>query len=163
MIMMMNKFKWGNAADPSVYLDENNKRMFSNFRRLFGNLSEGLLAAGDTTKAVLAAKRGLDLVPADKMPYDFFALGPATTLIKAGKRDEGLKIIHEIMDYSKGYLDYAVDLSPENRFGLEYPVGINMQSLLDIYNMALDLKMETLLAEIEPVVSTYYSILYSPK
>ncbi len=160
---MMNKFKWGNAADPSVYLDENNKRMFSNFRRLFGNLSEGLLAAGDTTKAVLAAKRGLDLVPADKMPYDFFALGPATTLIKAGKRDEGLKIIHDIMDYSKGYLDYAVDLSPEDRFGLEYPVGINMQSLLDIYNMASDLKMDELLSEIEPVVSTYYSILYSPK
>ena len=46
------------------------------------------------------------------MPYDFFALGPATTtLIKAGKEMKGLKIIHEIMDYSKGYLDYAVDLS----------------------------------------------------
>ncbi len=160
---MMNKFKWGNAADPSVYLDENNKRMFSNFRRLFGNLSEALLAEGDTTKAILAAKRGLDLVPADKMPYDFFALGPAATLIKAGKMDEGLKIIHDIMDYSRDYLDYAVELPPENRFGLEYPVGINMQSLLDIYSMASDMKMDTLLSEIEPVVSTYYSILYSPK
>ncbi|MDQ1332349.1 MAG: hypothetical protein QG576_383, partial [Bacteroidota bacterium] len=40
---MMNKFKWGNADDPSVYLDENNRRMFSNFRRLFGNLGTTLL------------------------------------------------------------------------------------------------------------------------
>ena len=37
---MMNKFEWGNAADPSVYLDENNKRMLSNFRRIFGNLGK---------------------------------------------------------------------------------------------------------------------------
>jgi hypothetical protein len=34
---MMNKFKWGNAEKPSVYLDENNRRMFSNFRRIFGS------------------------------------------------------------------------------------------------------------------------------
>ncbi len=53
---MMNKYKWGNAADPEVYLDENNKRMLSNFRRIFGNLGKALLVAGDTTKAVEAAQ-----------------------------------------------------------------------------------------------------------
>lgn len=54
---MMNRFRWGNAEDPSVYLDENNKRMFSNFRRMFGNLGRALLAAGDTVRAVEVARR----------------------------------------------------------------------------------------------------------
>jgi len=42
---MMNKFKWGNAGAPHVYLDENNKRMFSNFRRIFGTLGKLYLSA----------------------------------------------------------------------------------------------------------------------
>ena len=58
---MMNKFKWGNAEDPSVYLDENNRRMFSNFRRIFGNLGKELLDQGDTVKAVEVAQRDLKL------------------------------------------------------------------------------------------------------
>ena len=57
----MNKFKWGNAEDPSVYLDENNKRMFSNFRRLFGTLAKSLIENGDTIKAIEAAHRGLEI------------------------------------------------------------------------------------------------------
>src|SRR5450759_5404371 len=44
---MMNKFKWGNADNPSVYLDENNRRMFSNFRNIFGKLGKELLLKGD--------------------------------------------------------------------------------------------------------------------
>ncbi len=98
---MMNKYKWGNAADPSVYLDENNKRMLSNFRRIFGNLGKALLVAGDTTKAVEAAHRGLEIVPAEKLPYDFFVLGLAEVLIRAGQAEEGkqnYRRCHEIFE-----------------------------------------------------------------
>ena len=48
---MMNKFTWGNAEDPSVYLDENNRRMFSNFRRIFGTLGKELLVKGRYSKS----------------------------------------------------------------------------------------------------------------
>ncbi len=160
---MMNKFKWGNASASSVYLDENNKRMFSNFRRLFGNLGESLLINGDTARAVQAVRRGLEIVPAEKLPYDFFTVGPARTLIKAGEKEEGMKIIRDVINYSKEYLDYAVAIQPDLRFGLEYPIGINMQALLDIYYMAGDLEMNELLIEMEPLVSSYYSLLYSGK
>jgi len=67
---LMNRFRWGNAADPGVYLDENNKRMFSNFRRIFANLGKALLERGDTTRAVEVARRGLEIVPAEKLPDD---------------------------------------------------------------------------------------------
>ncbi len=54
----MNKFSWGNAEKPNVYLDENNRRMFSNFRRLFGILGKNMLAQGDTTKAISGSAQG---------------------------------------------------------------------------------------------------------
>jgi tetratricopeptide (TPR) repeat protein len=147
---MMNKYKWGNAADPSVYLDENNKRMLSNFRRIFGNLGKALLVAGDTTKAVEAARRGLQIVPPENLPYDFFVVGLAEVLIRAGEVDEGNKIINDAIKYSKEYLDYSVSLDRNKQFGMEYPIGIN-------------LKMDTLVNSISSDVNRYYSILYSDK
>jgi Protein O-mannosyl-transferase TMEM260-like len=160
---MMNKFSWGNAADPSVYLDENNRRMFSNFRRIFGSLGKELLITGDTIKAVEAVHRGLEIVPAKKMPYDFFTIGLAEVLIRAGKSDEGEKLLNGIIDYSKEYLDYAVSLRPEDRYGLDYPTGINMQGLLDIYNLSVKLKLTNISTTLEPVINNYYGRLYSAK
>jgi hypothetical protein len=160
---LMNKFTWGNAGDPRVYLDENNRRMFSNFKRVFAILGKALVQSGDTVKAIEVAHRGLGIVPTQKMPNDFFSLGLAEVLIRAGKREEGEKIVNEVMEYSKKYLDYSLSIRPEERFGLDYPTGINMQSLLDIYNMAGSLKLDSLSKIIEPEVSNYYSKLYSTK
>jgi hypothetical protein len=158
---MMNKFKWGNASDPSVYLDENNRRMFSNFRRIFGSLGRELILTGDTTRAIKAARKGLEIVPPEKMPYDFFAIGPAEVLIMAGEREEGEKIISDIINYSKAYLDYSMNLGAEKRYGLDYATGINMQSLLDIYNMSVGMQNDSLAGVIEPMMNLYYSRLYS--
>jgi hypothetical protein len=47
------------------------------------------------------------------------------------------------------------------RFGLDYPIGINMQALLDIYNMSMTLKLDELTQSLEPEINNYYSILYS--
>ncbi len=160
---MMNKFTWGNAEDPSVYLDENNRRMFSNYRRIFGSLGKKLLLSGDTTRAIEVAHRGLEIVPPEKMPYDFFTTELAEVLIKSGKKEEGTQLLSQIIEYSKDYLDYAISIKPEERFGLEYVTGINMQGLLDIYNMSLKLKLDSLTAIMEPEINNYYSRLYSVK
>jgi len=160
---MMNRFKWGNAEDPSVYLDETNRRMFSNFRRIFGNLGKSLLQHGDTIRAIEVAHRGLGIVPADKMPSDFFTIGLAEVLILAGRVDEGLALLNDIILYAKEYLDYAVAVRGGNRFGLDYSIGINMQSLLDIYRLSTELGLESIILSLEPDLNNYYTRLYSAK
>ncbi|NMC37543.1 MAG: DUF2723 domain-containing protein [Bacteroidales bacterium] len=160
---MMNKFGWGNAADPDVYLDENNRRMLSNFRRIFGNLGNALLVAGDTARAVEAARKGLEIVPSSKLPNDYFSMSLAEVLLRAGKKEEAEKVIDDILDYSREYLEYTVSLKPEQRFGLDYATGINMQSYLDLYNMSVKLELDSLTRKIEPEVSNFYSLLYSNK
>ena len=160
---MMNKFKWGNAGEPGVYLDENNRRMFSNFRRLFGNLGRELLTTGDTLKAVEVARRGLEIVPAEKLPDDFFSIGLAETLIRAGQKEEGNKIIGDVINYAKDYLDYSISIDPDERYGLDYPSGINMQTLLDVYRMAVNLKETDLISVTEALINNYYDKLYSRK
>ena len=158
---MMNKFKWGNAEDPKVYLDENNRRMFSNFRRVFASLSRELLVTGDTVKALEVAHRALEIVPAEKLPNDFFSVGIAEIFYLTGNREEADRLVDEIISYSKSYLDYALSIRSVERYGLDYSTGINMQSLLDIYHMSVKLNLESLTAIIEPELSNYYSRLYS--
>ena len=158
---MMNKFKWGNADDPAVYLDENNRRMFSNFRRIFGNLGKKLLIEGDTAKAVDVIHKGLSIVPADKLPDDYFSIGAAEVLMRAGKIEEAEKLIGSIINYAKQYLEYAVQLSPADRFGLDYSSGINMQALLDIYKLSSDLKNDSLTEISESLINNYYEKLFS--
>jgi hypothetical protein len=160
---LMNKFTWGNAGDPGVYLDENNRRMFSNFKRIFASLGKDLLIRGDTAKAIEVVRRGMEIVPSQKMPNDFFTIGLAEILIRARKDKEGEKLLQEVLDYAKTYLEYSISLRPEQRFGLDYPMGINMQSLLDIYNLSVKLKLDSLATIVEPEINNYYSKLYSVK
>jgi hypothetical protein len=158
---LMNKFTWGNAADPSVYLDENNRRMFSNFRRMFGNLGKALVETGDTTRAIEVAHRGLGIVPVNKLPNDYFNLLTAEVLIRSGKKEEGEKIIEEIIAYTTDYLNFVIAIPRNQHFGLEYVKGINMQALIDIYRMGLRLNMTDLVKRIEPQLNKYYSSFYS--
>ena len=160
---LMNKFAWGNASDPSVYLDENNRRMFSNFRRLFSSLGKALILKGDNEKAIAVVHRCLEIIPAQKIPNDFFSIGLAEVLISAGRKEEGEKLLKTIVDYSKNYLDYAISIRPEELYGLEYPTGINMQGLLDIYDMTGKLKLDSLGNDMGPIINNYYTRLYSAK
>ncbi len=160
---MMNKFTWGNAADPKVYLDENNRRMFSNFKRIFASLGKDLVATGDTVKAVEVVHRAMQIVPPEKMPDDFFSIGLAEVLVRAGEKEEGEKMLKDIAGYAMTYLEYAISIRPDQRYGLDYPTGISMQSLLDIYNLSVKLKLDSISAEIEPDINNYYSKLYSAK
>jgi len=158
---MMNKFKWGNASDPDVYLDENNRRMFGNFKRLFGTLGGALLQKGDSVRALAAARKGLELVPASKVPDDYFSVEPAGILIRTGHADEGLKIIDNVISYSKEYLEYAISLRGDERYGMMIATGINMQALLDIYNLAASLNLTKLAGEVEELINLYYPKLFS--
>jgi hypothetical protein len=158
---MMNKFSWGNAADPDVYLDETNRRMFSNFKRLFGVLGKELIQKGDTARALQAVQEGIDLVPPEKMPHDFFSVGLAEVLIRAGRTEEGRQLLSSIIAYSKGYLDHAVGLTAYERFGMDYPIGINMQAMLDIYNLANELNLKDVIDNLEPDLNTWYARLFA--
>ena len=126
-------------------------------------LADDLLAKGDTTRAVEAVHKGLSLVPSEKLPNDYFTISLAEVLVKAGKIEEGEKLFREIVVYSDSYLDYIIGMKAQDRYGLDYSTGINMQTMLDLYNMSLSLKADSLTRVVEPMINNYYGILYSRK
>jgi hypothetical protein len=87
----------------------------------------------------------------------------AEDLIKAGHNEEGMRLLDDIISYADQYLSYVIRLRSNQRFGLDYSTGINMQALLDIYNMSVKMKMDSLAKSVEPLVNKYYTQLYSRK
>jgi len=86
---IINKFKWGNMNDPNVYLDENNVRMSMNVRNSFVRLADGLLAEGKRDSAIAVLDRCNELVPNEKVPYNYFNLLMAESYYKAASSNMG--------------------------------------------------------------------------
>ncbi|QZT36244.1 DUF2723 domain-containing protein [Halosquirtibacter xylanolyticus] len=124
---MMEKFTWGNMNDPKVYLDENNARMAMNIRNSFVRLAEALLQ--DSTKfdsqlnigkehtvldhrlkAIKVLNRCEEVIPSDKVAYDYFGLLIAQTYFKADDKEAGVKIFKEMLNNYTEQLNYYTQL-----------------------------------------------------
>jgi len=133
---MMNNFRWGNADKEGVYLDENNRRMFDVFRRQFAKLAKALVAEGDTARAVAAVQKGLSIVPAEKMPYDYFSTDLGDALAMAGRKEDAEKLFTEIVENSVATLSFISGLPEEKSYGIDFSASVSLQALLDVYRLA---------------------------
>jgi tetratricopeptide (TPR) repeat protein len=132
----MNNFRWGNADKEGVYLDENNRRMFDVFRRQFAKLAKALVAEGDTARAVAAVQKGLSIVPAEKMPYDYFSTDLGDALAMAGRKEDAEKLFTEIVENSVATLSFISGLPEEKSYGIDFSASVSLQALLDVYRLA---------------------------
>ena len=73
--------------DPRVYLDENNIRMSMNVRNSFVRLADGLIAEGKRDSAIAVLDRCNELVPNQKVTYNYFNLLMAESYYKAARNN----------------------------------------------------------------------------
>ena len=153
---MMNRFRWGNAGEPHVYLDENNRRLMDVFRRQFARLSKALVMEGDTVRALAAAERGISLVPPEKMPYDYFSIDLGEALALAGRKEDAEKIFTDIVDNALASLTFITSLPDEKTYGLDFTVSVSLQALLDTYRKASAFGMNELAARASGELTRFY-------
>ena len=153
---MMNNFRWGNAGEEGVYLDENNRRLFDVFRRQFARLSMALVLEGDTARALAAVEKGLGIVPPEKMPYDYFSIELAGALAMAGERERAEDIFNTITDNALASLSFIAALPDDRGYGLDYTVSISLQTLLEVYRKATTLGMPALAERASQELNRYY-------
>jgi hypothetical protein len=154
---MMNRFRWGNADDPDVYLDENNRRLFDVFRRQFGRLSKYLASEGDTLRAAAAAEKGLAIVPPSKMPYDYFSLDLVEGLLMAGRVREAEELLGTIIDNSVSTLSFMETLPERKMYGLDFHSGVSIQAMYEAYNLAAAAGLDTLARKAGNELNRFYN------
>ena len=110
---VMNKFKWGNLSDSTIYLDETNLRMTLNFKNNFSRLADALIIEKDFERAEKVLDKCLAIMPNEAIPYSFFNLPIAEGYYKIGKTEKAREIISILIDIYFEELDYYNSLEDD--------------------------------------------------
>jgi hypothetical protein len=98
---VMNKWHWGGMdnLEDGVYMDENNRRMVTNFRLQMANLGDQLLRDGDADRALDIFDKVLTVMPEENVPLGRVLLSVQSGLLElaATEAAPGL-VIYELSD-----------------------------------------------------------------
>ena len=106
----MNRFKYGQVAQPGIYLDDTVSRMCSTHRRMFLMLADRLLREGKTKQALQALHKCEQVLPAATVPYIDSDSQMSTLLLHAGDKKAAARVAKNVLDYSLQYLQYLNSL-----------------------------------------------------
>ena len=95
---MVNKYRWGNVADPRVYLDENNLRFCMHFRILFSRLVDALIREDKNDKALQALDHCMKVIPTTTVPSDQVVIYFAESYYKLGEKETANEIMSELLN-----------------------------------------------------------------
>ncbi len=105
---MMEVFRWGNVADPRVYVDGFTKHSY-NAAQVWGSfarLADGLSERGDTVKAVGVLDYGLEQVPPVQLDCNIHLLSMINSYYRAGAMEKGDKLFNYYLNVAMEYIDY---------------------------------------------------------
>lgn len=98
---VMNKFRYGGADQPGVYMDETARNMLEGMRSsVFATLARELIwrdREGDLEKAQAVLRRCLEKIRPESVPYTYFSLPFVNALYEAKLIKEGDEVAEQIL------------------------------------------------------------------
>ena len=147
--ILMNKCKWGNLADPHVYIDpeslNNSVRPKTNVMRV----AQSLLNMDKKPEAVKLLNSYLTNFPDSKITYDIYMLPCAEAYYKAGDTAQANKIMRRVSEILTQNLDYYMSYDPGYRQYFQGDINTNMGMIRRISLIATDNKQPKLAKEMD--------------
>lgn len=147
---MMNKFKWGNVADPKVYLDENTLRMCRTHRMMFAQLANALVQANDTVRATKVLDFSLQVLPPAKVRHDMTSILLAESYYTLGSMENGNQIVEAIATESVEYLTWYFNLKGSHRNSISQQISEQFRLLNHVLSIADKFKQKTIVDKYLP-------------
>lgn len=148
---MVNKYKWGGANNPKVYLDENNLRMCRSFRSMFAYLITALVEKGDKEKALIALDRATEVLPGNTVPRGAESVIFADAYFELGEKEKGQKIVNEILERTKASLQWYASMKQTDMVYSSGDIREYLETelkILDVYQRYDKEKYEALLEDL---------------
>lgn len=133
---MMNKFKWGNVADPNVYLDENTLRMCRTHRMMFAQLAGALVAQNDTVRAKEVLDFSMEVLPPSQIRHDLTSAMLAESYYAISEMEKGNEIVDFIATDCVENLSWYFRLSTSHRRSIERRIGETFGLLNHVLSIA---------------------------
>ena len=138
---VMERFKFGGANTPGIYLDETVMRMCYTHRRLMVKLASNLAAEGDNEKAAEVLERAEKEFPAENVPHDYqgSSIEMAQTYALIGNDDKAKELIKAMWDSSEQYMTFYNSLDAQKFKSCETNCHLHMlyimQKLISVADM----------------------------
>lgn len=155
---LINKFKWGGVPDPKVYLDENNLRMLSNFRNNFSRLAEELINEGKKDSAVKVLDRCMEIMPENRVPFNYFIVPVIEQYYRAGQIDKANKLVNSFFNTSLADLKYYFSFSGSNADQIDYEKRVAIQILGELSRISGFFKQKELADKIDKSAQQFYRL-----
>ncbi|MDZ7632980.1 MAG: DUF2723 domain-containing protein [Bacteroidales bacterium] len=137
---LMNRFVWGGAADPDVYIDYYHTRTLTVIRSRFNyaRLAGELVAEGDTARALAVLDRCLETFPVSKLGYDFYFAEIISAFFAAGDNESAVSLARGFSEYYLGRSGYLLDQRPSVAFYAEQEIASGLQLVSPVMQMCYD-------------------------
>lgn len=133
--LLMNKYEYGNIADPTVYADNFVQSVFNSAltRTAYARLAKQLMMEGDTVRAVKVMDYGVEQVPFEQIRHSYALTVPVIeAYYQAGEMDKANEILADYAGSLEEFIDYYLrfEIMPEQ----EYSEAVSL--LYQLYSMA---------------------------
>ncbi len=130
---VMNKFKWGGANTPGVYIDENTMRMCISYRMfVFGRLASVLINEGQNEKALNVLDKSMEVFPAENVPLNYSVLSIAEGYYKLGEIEKGEVLYKGMAEYALRNLRWFFRLKPSQLASVGSKLEDNLYILQEV-------------------------------
>ena len=137
---LMNRFVWGGAADPDVYIDYYHTRTLTVIRSRFNyaRLAGALVAEGDTARALAVLDRCLETFPVSKLGYDFYFAEIISACFAAGDNEKAVALARGFSEYYLERSGYLLDQRPSVALYAEQEIANGLQMVSPVMQMCYD-------------------------
>ena len=135
---LMEKFEYGNMNGENVYMDETNLRLVMNIRNNFSRLADNLISTGDTARAVKVLDRCVELMPHNKVEYNFFMLPIIEGYYACNKVAKAREVILTMQNMFNEKLNYYAQFDDDNKSAIKN----DQQRTMSIYNSVVKVLYE---------------------
>jgi hypothetical protein len=117
--ILMNKCKWGNLADPDVYVDRESYRNSMIPKQNFVRLGRKLASEGRSDSAVKVCDYVQQIFPDNKIHYDIYMSQFVEVYYMSKAFDKGNKLANHLLDSFEQDINYMTSLDPKFRGNYE--------------------------------------------
>ncbi|MDR1624631.1 MAG: DUF2723 domain-containing protein [Tannerellaceae bacterium] len=110
---VMNKFKWGGANTPGVYIDETTMSMCRSYRVfIFGKLATSLINEEKYDKALAILDKCVEVLPSENIPLDYSILSIAESYYILGQKEKAAALYEELLNNMMRNIRWFFRLKP---------------------------------------------------
>jgi len=134
---LMNEFVWGNIGAEGVYLDEQNIRMTMNLRGNFTRLSKELVLRGDSAKATAVLDKCLEVIPKEKVPFNYYALGMIESYYRLDNKVKAREILFNMYEAEMDNIRWFSLLPSDEKATVTNDLRRSQAVVSELYRMSL--------------------------